>query len=746
MNKLILSKIFISRLKIHTLLLDLVHRPTKTFEDLQFILEKLKKLKFFREFLENTLKGSEFHLLLNLCGSIQHEFFSRGEVIIRQNDPSNNKMYLILTGSAYVMRSDITYDVSVEASELLLETPKILKSSSIRKIKKNFTHVPKDGPEFEEYLKRTYGKVLRQIKNGDGFGEQALLWNVRRTATVVASGDCDLLVIEKKDFAPILEEYKRAYFRKEDLIDEVFPKIKKQITSSKIIEPIIFSFKFMSFLKGAILTQENSDNTNGKLFIVENGEFLVEKKINESQLVSLANHDGIKLKYPIHTFIHDLKICQIGRGSIIGEETIFREKGTYSYTVSCISKDASVLCLTKKEIKAHFPRFFMEDLLVGFQNKQEIRKELIFEQVLGIYEKLKGKIVDANKKKAEKNIEELKKKEQQEAKIEKLGETIETGKKEKNKEETTTEDKYEKNKEGTNTFYNKKFFTTSKSQKNLALTTTKFPNKGDSPFSLILKPERMETFSEPLILRTEKTINLTSEEDLNTKEKPYKNEESSDFSPQNKGQSPRNHLIIRNKQDVKLKQEIKKITKTFLISQTAAYLKGREELVTQHKLETPLQTLPDLKDLGDQFHDIFGSNIGKKQKKIMDLRIISVCREKSPQMTPTIKKSRSWLVDRFLAKTKENITLMRKNSFTNSSNLENDLLTKSIYADSEEFDEPYGLGVRALNLKKNNLLKISKEHKALFRKTDGPDSRQKNSKNSGETFVKNLKLVGKVWK
>ena len=89
---------------------------------------------------------------------------------------------------------------------------------------------------------------------------------------------------------------------------------------------------------------------------------------------------------------------------------------------------------------------------------------------------------------------------------------------------------------------------------------------------------------------------------------------------------------------------------------------------------------------------------------------------------------------------------MRKNSFTNSSNLENDLLTKSIYADSEEFDEPYGLGVRALNLKKNNLLKISKEHKALFRKTDGPDSRQKNSKNSGETFVKNLKLVGKVWK
>ena len=75
---------------------------------------------------------------------------------------------------------------------------------------------------------------MRELKNGDGFGEQALLRNMRRTATVVAKNDCDVLVIEKKDFVMIFEKYKRSIIAKERLLSEVFP-LCKEIAKEKIL-------------------------------------------------------------------------------------------------------------------------------------------------------------------------------------------------------------------------------------------------------------------------------------------------------------------------------------------------------------------------------------------------------------------------------------------------------------------------------------------------------------------------------
>ena len=55
-------------------------------------------------------------------------------------------------------------------------------------------------PGFGEEISEEY-KVLAKFSRGDFFGEVALLTpNIRRTATVTASSNCDLSVLDLDDF------------------------------------------------------------------------------------------------------------------------------------------------------------------------------------------------------------------------------------------------------------------------------------------------------------------------------------------------------------------------------------------------------------------------------------------------------------------------------------------------------------------------------------------------------------------
>lgn len=51
------------------------------------------------------------------------------------------------------------------------------------------------------------GRVIRQLRDGDFFGEVGLLMSVPRTATVRAKTQCDLFVLEKGEFCRILREH-----------------------------------------------------------------------------------------------------------------------------------------------------------------------------------------------------------------------------------------------------------------------------------------------------------------------------------------------------------------------------------------------------------------------------------------------------------------------------------------------------------------------------------------------------------
>lgn len=388
MKKFVISKVFINRLKSHTVLIDLIKKPNKTHEELCFILEKIRKIKFFREFLESTFKGGESETLLKFCNSITYEIIPRNQIIIRQNEVSNNKMYVILTGSAFVAKLDVSFEVASERQQ----TPTSGSPSALNKIRRNATKPVETNQTCEDSINK-FGKIIREMKSGEGFGEQALLWNVKRTATVITKTDCDLLIIEKKDFVMVLDQYKEALFKKQDILNEVFPSIKKNITSSKIIESILFSFKTMNFIKGQTLTKEKDESSCGRIFVVEKGEFIVEKTCRETDIKKIMKDDFYKFKKNVVNFQENLKVCLVGPNTIIGEECLFSPKDQYSYTVTCISQEGSALSITKNDFKKQCPKFLHEYLFEIFQDKTANRNELIDEQIINFFEKFNDNLL-----------------------------------------------------------------------------------------------------------------------------------------------------------------------------------------------------------------------------------------------------------------------------------------------------------------------------------------------------------------
>jgi CRP-like cAMP-binding protein len=64
------------------------------------------------------------------------------------------------------------------------------------------------------------GRVVATLREGDCFGEMALLLSEPRTATVRAATTCDLLVLGKADFSRILRDHEQFAHAVTDIVRE----------------------------------------------------------------------------------------------------------------------------------------------------------------------------------------------------------------------------------------------------------------------------------------------------------------------------------------------------------------------------------------------------------------------------------------------------------------------------------------------------------------------------------------------
>jgi CRP-like cAMP-binding protein len=189
---------------------------------------------------------------------------------------------------------------------------------------------------------KRFGEKVVDLKTGKMFGELALMKSVARNATIIAHTNCQLLTLKKSQFDMIKNLYSSEMIFKKEFIIQLLPTL-TEISSDKYVNEILENLSNVGHLKGYTLTRQGCPGE--EIFLVKSG----------TCKVSLALTSG-----------ECMEICEVGPGSIIGEEAIFDPDGRYTFTTVVSCKEAEFLVLRKKFCMKSIPYSSLRYLKRGF--------------------------------------------------------------------------------------------------------------------------------------------------------------------------------------------------------------------------------------------------------------------------------------------------------------------------------------------------------------------------------------------
>ncbi|KAL4440941.1 hypothetical protein ABPG74_009354 [Tetrahymena malaccensis] len=386
----LIKKPQISQLSCYDSLGALLVKKEKSVKDCEGIYQLIQSVQGFNGFIDSFLKGLSHDQVIHLCSKFEYKKYLKGDIIFRQGDDHDNRLYLILQGSVMIfINRDMDDEADSDKKHLLNnkdqqqldllepESPVIQMSSLLAKIKgmsKNalsfMTRKSKGGqvpyitPEEKEMLKKKYGNTTRSIGSGKYFGEKALLNNDKRSATIVVDQHLsEMLTLEKKYFNEFLSGLQEILHSRKNTITQIFPEM-NTYTLQKM-DNMLYCFQPENYTKGNHLCIEGAKED--KIFIVQEGEVQLEKCIKIEEEV----RNNIKRKNV------QIKVSILSSGGVVGEELFLNENYCYYYTCTVLSPKAIILVGDKKSIEVKFPNSIKQMFKAMWENKEKIRKEII---------------------------------------------------------------------------------------------------------------------------------------------------------------------------------------------------------------------------------------------------------------------------------------------------------------------------------------------------------------------------------
>ncbi|TSL47544.1 cGMP-dependent protein kinase 1 [Bagarius yarrelli] len=147
------------------------------------------------------------------------------------------------------------------------------------------------------------GRILRTLTSGDVFGELAILYNCKRTATVKAVKAVKLWCIERQIYRSIMAIKSKK--KREQLIGFLKTARTFKSLSDELLSSIIDSMEEVKFQENEVIVREGAEGDT--FYIILKGEVQVTKKVNGQQKI----------------------IRKLGQGDHFGELALIRLHGTF---------------------------------------------------------------------------------------------------------------------------------------------------------------------------------------------------------------------------------------------------------------------------------------------------------------------------------------------------------------------------------------------------------------------------------
>jgi CRP-like cAMP-binding protein len=206
--------------------------------------------------------------------------------------------------------------------------------------------------EWHEIVAELYGDHLCDLGKGIMFGELALSENKPRQATIMCKTECTFMIIKKEQFDIIKRFHTTEMNFRKDFLLKVMPKI-EEINADKYVKDMLISLTNESYMKNQIVTRQGLEG--GKVYLLRDGRCKITMRLKNGRVVN---------------------ICEIGTGSVIGEECLFDSEFAYKYTITISSPEAKFLTINRRYCQTKIPFSVLEDLKISYDLKDYYRMRI----------------------------------------------------------------------------------------------------------------------------------------------------------------------------------------------------------------------------------------------------------------------------------------------------------------------------------------------------------------------------------
>lgn len=347
----------------------------RTQENLEEVMKYTKDNKFLKKISEERNSN---RILWECCRVMTLEVYQKGEPIINFGE-IGDRFYIIIKGKARVItptrslhRAEATTrDLlnGLKRMNTLRETSSpLITDEKEAKFNEEIKTLTRQKTEIDIEFLANYGEIeefkhVNTLKEGDFFGELALINNKPRTATIEASEVCYLAVLSKKDFKKILcNDALKSLEERVNLLKSL-PAFSD--LSKLSLQKFVYSFSEITYKKDQILFDENF--LADCLYFVKSGEI----KIFQRDFVATPKYTKPDVFLRLGMMKTQRKRVNVkevikGKNEIIGYEEILEKRKNRIRVCSCYSNFV-IVYEVKIEVLKRFP--FYNEVMEFLQNK-----------------------------------------------------------------------------------------------------------------------------------------------------------------------------------------------------------------------------------------------------------------------------------------------------------------------------------------------------------------------------------------